>query len=221
MKIGIIGAMKVEIDQLKEKMKIEKEEFILGFKFIVGELENHQVILTESSIGKVNAALATQMIISNYKVDLIINTGIAGALKEGLKPLDMIVAEQVTYHDLSPYLMKKYYPYQEYFTPRKELLTKIKELKKDIHYGLIISGDEYIDTTMRQNLIKEKYPESLCVEMESSAIAHTCYLNQKDFLIIRCISDSADDQANTLYDQFEKLAANQSANLLLQILKII
>lgn len=224
--IGIIGAMPIEINLIKENINIIEEKEYAGFKFYIGKKENIKIVLTSCSIGKVNAASCTQILIDRFEVTHIINTGIAGSLNKDVKICDTVISDNVTHHDVRKEQMKRWFPFKEYFESDKFLIdTAIKAYKKidsnkfNYHIGRIVSGEAFIsDCNLRDLIIKEHSP--YCVEMEGSAIGHVACINNIPFLIIRSISDNADDNS-TNYIDFEKTAANNSAILVLNILNIL
>ena len=223
---GIISAMSVEIEHILNSMYIEKEMKICGFPFYVGSINSIRVILTTCSIGKVNAACCTQLLISNFNVDYIINTGIAGGLYSELKPKDIVISSDVTYFDVRKLQMKSCYPCQESFESSLELVELAQKACQEIlgnennHYkGRIATGDNFISTQEDKDKINNEFAP-YCVEMEGGAIGHVAYLNKVPFVVIRCISDLADDEAETTYEEFEEIASIQSAKITLKILDL-
>ena len=224
--IGVIGAMPIEINLIKDNLKIIDEEEYAGFKFYICDKENIRIILTSCSIGKVNAASCTQILIDKFKVTHIINTGIAGSLSESVRICDIVISNTVTHHDVRKSQMINWFPFKEEFESDKFLIEiaikayqNIGSIKFNYHIGKIVSGEAFIsDCNLRNLIIKEHSPH--CVEMEGSAIGHVAYINSIPFLIIRSISDNADDNS-TNYIDFEKISANNSALLVLNILNIL
>jgi adenosylhomocysteine nucleosidase len=225
--IGVIGAMPIEINLIKDNLKMIVEEEYAGFKFYICDKENIKVILTSCSIGKVNAASCTQILIDKFKVTHIINTGIAGSLSESVKICDIVISNTVTHHDVRKSQMINWFPFKEEFESDKFLIEiaikayqKIESIKFNYHIGKIVSGESFIsDCNLRNLIIKEHSPH--CVEMEGSAIGHVAYINSIPFLIIRSISDNADDNSTNSIIDFEKISANNSALLVLNILDIL
>ncbi len=225
--IGIIGAMDLEIELIKNNITILKEEIYAGFKFYIGVFKDVNLVLTSCSIGKVNAAACTQILIDKFGVTSIINTGIAGSLNNEVKICDIVISNNVTYHDVRKEQMKGWFPFVEHFET-SNLLAEIAvqayknmEIKKfNYHIGRIVTGEAFIsDNEVKSKIIKNYSPH--CVEMEGSAIGHVAYINKIPFIVIRSISDNADNDAHTNYDDFEKISANNSSNLVLNMLKII
>lgn len=223
---GIISAMSVEIKHILKAMHIEKELNICGFPFYVGSVNNSPVVLTTCSIGKVNAACCTQLLISHFNVDYIINTGIAGGLYSELQLKDIVISSDVTYFDVRKLQMKSCYPCKESFESSVELVALAQKACQEIlgtenkHYiGRIATGDNFISSQEEKEKINSEFAP-YCVEMEGGAIGHVAFLNHVPFVVIRCISDLADDEAETTYEEFEKAASIQSAKITLKILDL-
>lgn len=222
--IGVIGAMPIEIKLIKEKLDIIDIKEYAGFKFYTGSINNIKVILTSCSVGKVNAASCTQILIDKFNVTHIINTGIAGGLKKEINLCDIVISDNVTHHDVRKEQMKEWYPNQEYFETDKSLINisieAFNNLKLDnitYHKGRIVSGEAFIcDNSIKEKIISEYEP--CCVEMEGSAIGHVAFINKIPFIIIRSISDNADEEAYTKYERFEEIAAINSGNLVYNML---
>ncbi len=176
------------------------------------------------SIGKVNAAIGTQILINKYNVDYIINTGIAGGLSPKLKHLSVVISEKLTYHDFDKTLKINWFPNQEYFYADTNLISKAEEAAKrnklDYYKGVIVTGDKFVSSQELKNNLIEKF-DALCVEMEGAAIAHTSYVNDIPFVVIRCISDLADEASNEDYKNFENLAALESSKLVIEMIGMI
>ncbi len=225
-KIGIIGAMQVEIDLLIARMKTYEEFTIAGFPFYTGTLFGKNIVLTRCGVGKVNSAACTQVLIDRFNVECIINTGIAGSLKSEIKILDLVISSDVTHHDVRKAQMKNLFPFKESFIANNSLVELAKkacemlDVKPNYHFGRIVSGEGFVsDTRLKDKLINDYSPA--CVEMEGSAIGHVAFINNIPFLILRCISDQADEDAAMLYEHFEELAANQSAAVVLEMIKMM
>ncbi|MGM7685061.1 5'-methylthioadenosine/adenosylhomocysteine nucleosidase [Cytobacillus sp. Hm23] len=224
-KIAIIGAMQVEIDLIKNEMEILFEHKIAGFSFYEGTLFHQPVILTRCGVGKVNAASCTQILIDKFEIDAIINTGVAGSLRDDIKVCDIVVSSDVTHHDVRSSQMKNLFPYQEAFYANKQLIdcaiTTCDSLKSTTyHIGRIVSGECFVEDSKIKETIIDTYSPA-CVEMEGSSIGHVAFLNDIPFLIIRCISDNADEQASLSYDSFEKIAGEKSSTIVMNMIKNI
>lgn len=223
MRIGIIGAMQLEIEELLSKLVDKIESISANNKYYIGKLNGVDVVITSCGVGKVNAASCTQILISEYKVDYIMNTGIAGSMKENVKIGDVVISDNVVHHDVRPSQLLRFYPFEEIFKADDQLVkisTQVLEENKELtyHVGRIVSGENFIECRIEKSKIKNRF-EPLCVEMEGSAIGHVAYANQIPFVIIRSISDNADDKATVNYEEFELQTAKQSAALLNKIIE--
>ena len=223
--IGIIGAMESEIKAIYEKMTSKQEIKLCDLTFYKGILWEKEVVVVKCGVGKVNAALCTQILISSFHPDKIINTGIAGATGEGLEIYDFVISTEAVYHDFDTvafgYKLGQVPGFPEMFKADEKLISTFEEAfyKTDfskshkIQKGTIASGDQFISDSKKKSFIIENFhPE--CVEMEGTAIAQTCYKNQVPFVIIRCMSDCADDNVQSVYD--EETAAGLSSKFLLE-----
>lgn len=225
--IGVIGAMPMEIKLIEEKLNIVDIIEYAGFKFHVGTMDNIKIVLVSCSIGKVNAASCTQILIDKFDATHIINTGIAGSLKEDVKLCDIVISDNVTHHDVRKAQMKEWYPNQEYFETDMYLknvaIKAFNELKLDdinYHSGRIVSGEAFVcDNTLKNNIINDYEP--CCVEMEGSAIGHVAYINKVPFIVIRSISDNADEDTSVKISNFAEIAANNSAKLVYSMLLVL
>lgn len=227
MRIGIIGAMEEEVIILKEKMENLEERVIAGSEFYAGTLEGRDVVLLKSGIGKVNAAMATTLLIELFKPDYIINTGSAGGFHKDLKVGDIVISSELRYHDVDatvfgyeygqvPGMPPSYIPNQELVEIAEKAAGKI-----DINVvkGLITSGDSFMSDENRVMEVKRLFPDLSAAEMEATAIAQVCSQFDIPFVIIRSLSDIAGQEAKLSYDQFLKVASVNSANLIILMLK--
>ncbi|MBR6295471.1 MAG: 5'-methylthioadenosine/adenosylhomocysteine nucleosidase [Treponema sp.] len=229
MKIGIIGAMAVEVEQLKKSLKDARESVSGGLTFTEGLLGGTEAVIVQSGVGKVNAALCAQRLILQYSVGCIINTGIAGAMASGLQPLDFVASTDALYHDMDATAFgykateipqmgcSDFKADPKLISAAKNAFPRIPEFKDHkLIEGRIASGDQFISDKATKEKIKKTCNPS-CVEMEGAAIAHAAYLNQTPFVIIRCMSDLADDSYESTYSFNEETAAKMSASLVLEM----
>ena len=230
-KTGIIGAMELEVEELKSKMTVSNIVKKAGMEFYEGALNGAQVVIVRSGIGKVNAALCVQILADIFHVTHIINTGVAGSLNSGLDIGDILISKDAIHHDMDVTI----FGYQlgevpqlgtREFTADKRLMelakTSCEKVNSDIHaiVGRVVSGDQFISgKEVKEHLIKDFQGD--CAEMEGAAIEHGAYLNQIPFVIIRAISDKADDSAQMDYPTFEKAAARHSARLVEDMVQYI
>lgn len=226
--IGIIGAMDEEVEQIVTAMDVEREETKAQMTFKAGTMSGKEVVIVRSGIGKVNAAVCTQILVDDFGVDYVINTGIAGSLKNEINIADVVVSDDVLHHDMDA----TGFGYAPGQIPRMDTLSfaadrKLIELAKQscakvipqvgVHVGRIVSGDQFISDKAVKNRISENF-NGFCTEMEGAAIAQAAYLNNVPFLILRAISDKADDSATMDYPAFEKQAIHNSVLLLKELI---
>ena len=219
-KIGIIFAMKEELDEFLEIVTKENEYKIFDLDFYECSYNDKSLVLVESGIGKVNAARATQILIDNMEVEYIFNVGVAGSVNTDVKVLDIVIGEKLVQHDFDITAFnyeKGYIPnVGGKFIESDPYLIKIAEDVMDdtTHKGVIASGDIFCTEEAMSNKISKKFG-ALCVEMEGASIAQVCYLSHIPFLVIRSISDSPTGGDNKLtYDEFLKLSSSKVASYL-------
>jgi len=228
-KFGIIGAMDEEIQILKEEMNIINSKSIAGMEFYNGNLENQEVVLVRCGIGKVNAAICTQIMSSFFKVSHIINTGVAGAIKDDLMVGDIVISSDVIQHDFDAtgfgYALGEIPRLDTYiFKADKNLIekaynaSKLKNLNHKTYIGRILSGDVFVANPEKKEFLWNTF-EGYCTEMEGAAIGHTAHLNNIPFVIIRAMSDKADGTAHTNFSEFLHEASQNSSNIVKYILK--
>mgnify|MGYP001210862198 FL=1 len=224
--IGIIGAMEKEITILRERMDLTKIEEKASLTFYIGKLRDKNIVLVRSGIGKVNAAMCTQILIDIFHVDVVINTGVAGALHPDLNVGDIVVSTDSLQHDIDASVFgdpRGIVPglKESIFVADQKLLDIIDGITIEDHKifkGRILTGDQGIASSEIKHFLVENF-EGYCVEMEGGAIAHVCYLNEVPFLIIRAISDKADEEVEINYNEFVEFAAKNSSYMLESILE--
>ena len=225
--IGIIGAMEEENRILLENMAEKTEETHFHLVFTRGKIENQEVVLVQSGIGKVNSAIATAFSIDRYRPDFVINTGSAGGLNTALHVGDVVVADKVAYHDVDAtafgYSVGQVPQMPPYYAADKkgvEMITRAAE-KVGLHavQGTIVSSDSFIASESGTNRIKEHFPDAYATEMEGASIAQACYVLGTPFAIIRAISDGASDGAALSFDEFIVEAGKKSAEMVIELLK--
>ena len=228
-KIAIIGAMELEVETLKAEMTVNNIVNRAGMDFYEGTLHGVSVVIVRSGVGKVNAALCVQILADCFHVSYIINTGVAGSLNAALDIGDILISRDALHHDVDatifgyqpgevPQLGLREFPADE----RLAALAKssCEKVNTDIHaiIGRVVSGDQFVSDKSVKARLAELYRGD-CTEMEGAAIAHGAYLNNIPFVIIRAISDKADDTAEVEYPVFEKAAAIHSAKLVEEMIK--
>ncbi|MBH1941033.1 5'-methylthioadenosine/adenosylhomocysteine nucleosidase [Mobilitalea sibirica] len=231
LKLGIIGAMEEEVNILKSRMQEPKVKRIASMDFYEGLLEGKPVVVVQSGIGKVNAAICTQILADHYQIEAVINTGVAGSLRNEIDIADIVLSTDALQHDMDA----TGFGYEVGVIPRMEksvfvsdpeLLAMAKEVCREelsnlgVHTGRIVSGDQFISDSEKKEWLVKQF-NGYCTEMEGAAIAQTASLNQIPFLIIRAISDKADHSAEMSYKEFEELAIKNTVILLNGLIKRI
>jgi len=192
MKIGIIVAMRKELDLLLPLLNDSEDSCMGGFEFHRGKMGRHDVMVMQCGIGKVNAAMGTLMLVNHFAPNYVINSGVAGGADLSVNVMDVVAGARVAYHDVwcgPESELGQVQGLPLYFEGAKRLLDLVPD-RDDIHKGLICSGDQFIDKKEDVNRIKGNFPEALAVDMESGAIAQVCFLSKVPFLALRVISDS-------------------------------
>ncbi|WP_448550449.1 5'-methylthioadenosine/S-adenosylhomocysteine nucleosidase [Thalassotalea fusca] len=221
MKAGIIGAMEPEVAILKKQLTNCQEANHAGFTFYSGQLNGHEVVIVQSGIGKVAAALATALLIEHFSPDYVVNTGSAGGFDQSLKVGDIVVSSEVRYHDVDvtafgyeigqlPGNPPAYIPHAQLVDAAKQGIEKLD----DIHtlVGLITTGDTFMTADDDIAKARRNFPTMAAVEMEGAAIAHTCHQFNVPFVIIRSMSDIAGKESPTSFEAYlETASVNSSA----------
>ena len=225
--LGIIGAMDEEVAKLKEHMTDVTVTTKASMDFYKGTLNNKEVVIVRSGIGKVNASICTQILIDDFHIDAVINTGIAGSLRNEINIGDIVLSTDTVEHDMEATAFG--YPVGQIprmdtfsFEADKHLIALAKNCCEKVNpevtvfTGRVVSGDQFISNKEKKNWLLETF-DGYCTEMEGASIAHCAYLNNIPFLIIRAISDKADDSAQMDYPTFEALAIERSVKLMLEM----
>lgn len=226
--IGIIGAMEEEVALLREDMQIEETMDYASMSFCKGILYGKPTVIVRSGIGKVNAAVCAQILIDKFGVDMLINTGIAGSLDVDINIGDMVISTDAVEHDMDASIFGDpvgQIPRMDTFSfpANQELVEKAKaaneEANPDIQtfIGRIVSGDQFVSSAEVKERLVANF-QAKCTEMEGAAIAHAAYLNKVSCVIIRAISDKADNSATMDYPTFEKQAIKHSVRLVRNLL---
>lgn len=220
--IAIVGAMPSEIADVRRMLKTPVIETSSGFEFYIYEFNGNRIITACSGIGKVNAAVCSQVLIDRYKVEMIINAGIAGGMDPSVNVCDIVIAESTMYHDLLPRMLDNYPPHCSLFKTAPELVRLAEEAcvaeQIPCHKGKIVSGEQFISDSVLKAKIREDF-SPMAVDMESAGFGHCAYLNNVPYVSIRCISDKADEEGEISFEQFEKIAAERVANVIMSILE--
>ncbi|MDO4615088.1 MAG: 5'-methylthioadenosine/adenosylhomocysteine nucleosidase [Lachnospiraceae bacterium] len=229
MKIGIIGAMDVEVSLLKERMETKAVSSFAGREFCEGTIGQVPVVIVQSGVGKVNAAICTQLLIDQFAVTHILNTGVAGSLNNDINIGDIVISKEARHHDVDaqvfgyapgevPQLGIAAFPADE--SLRKKALEACRAAAPEIGVfeGTVLSGDQFISRREQKERIIEVFGGD-CAEMEGAAIAQAAWINQVPFVIIRAISDKADESVQVSYEEFEGKAAVHCAKLVMSMLE--
>ena len=227
-KLGIIGAMAVEVATLKEKMENASVSTRAGMEFCEGILEGIPAVVVQCGVGKVNAALCAQLLCDRYEVTHLVNTGIAGSLCAELDIGDLVVSCDAMYHDYDcvhfGYEMGRVPGMDVVAFPADEKMMgyalDAAEAVNPGHskVGRVASGDLFVaDKKVKEQIIEKT--RAICTEMEGAAIAHAAYRNGVPFVILRAISDKADDSAEMDYPTFEAVAADRCARVTMAMAK--
>lgn len=223
MTIAIIVAMEKELRLLLPLLQEPRTTVIDGITFYLGDAGNNSLIIMKSGIGKVNAALATMQLIRQFAPDLVINTGVAGGTGSDAKILDVVVGERIAYHDVwcGPETLEGQAAQCPLYFVSDSKVAALPVLHGNPHirHGLIASGDIFVSDPAVVAHIKKMYPEVLAVDMESAAIAHTCFLLNTPFFCLRVVSDTPGEADNiSQYDNFWEDAPRQTFEILAGIL---
>lgn len=222
--------MEPEVELLKNAMLVEKEDKIAHATAYAGTLNGQNIVLVQSGIGKVNASIITALLLERYNIDYVINTGVAGAMGENLKVTDMVVSTEVLHHDVDATNfgysygqvpgMPAVYTSDEMLVRRS--LTALS-LNDEINgsSGLVVSGDSFIDSDAEKENIFANFPDAMCVDMESASIAQTCWQFNTPFVIIRSMSDSANESADMNYEEFLAKACVHSSEVVKSLLRVL
>jgi len=223
-KIGIIGAMDEEVAIIKGQMLKVTVQTIASMEFYEGTFNEKEVVVVRCGIGKVNGAVCTQILADLYHVDAVINTGVAGSLRNEIDIADIVLSTDTQQHDVDAtgfgYGLGVI-PRMEFsiFEADKQLIEVAKAVCAEVipnvgvHTGRIVSGDQFISDSGKKAWLVENF-DGYCTEMEGAAIAQAAHLNKIPFLIIRAISDKADHSAEMSYSEFEELAIKNTVKLL-------
>lgn len=228
MTIGIIGAMELEVQALKELMDKAEIQKISTIDFYKGNINGVDTVVAVAGVGKVNAAVCAQTMILKYSPDLIINVGVAGGMADGFKIGDIAVADYVVEHDMdtSPLGDEKGFisginmvkmscdsRIADMMMNAVETVGSIKAKK-----GVIASGDQFIYTQEQRDRITGDFG-AIATEMEGASIGHVCVMNNVPFGVLRAISDGANDDSYMDFPEFAKMAAENSIKIILELLK--
>ncbi|NTS75613.1 5'-methylthioadenosine/S-adenosylhomocysteine nucleosidase [Catenovulum sp. SM1970] len=228
MTIGIIGAMQQEVDILRDQLSGLQTEQHGPITLYKGTLNQHNVVLVLSGVGKTAAAMATTILIDRFNPEYVINTGSAGGYAEDLEIGDLVISSEVRHHDvdLTAFGFEKgqgfgfpaaFHCHQDLIEKALSAAAKQTELKTKV--GLICSGDSFMDCPERVQKAREDFPQMIAVEMEGAAIGQVCQQFDTPFVVIRALSDIAGKESHQSFDVFLEQAAKHSSKLILDMLE--
>jgi adenosylhomocysteine nucleosidase len=244
---AIIGAFDEEVRLIQQEMENRKVETYLGVKFSIGNLRGRSVVLAYTGIGKVNASMTTTLLLDHFQPKEVFFTGIAGSLNPKLSPGDIIIGERLIQHDLGQYTSEGFMPdgvrspvdgakNPVIFFSDPDLVKIVKEgsqitsfapitqdsvrRKPSVVTGTIVTGDAFISSQTKRLELQEQFRAD-AVEMEGAAVAQVCHQAGTPFIVVRCISDKADEFAKRDLNRFYKIAAQNSANLILKVVELL
>lgn len=220
--IGILCAGDTELAPFLEHMKGQQITEKAMLKFHMGTINHVNVSAVYSGVCKVNAAIAAQLLIDMFHVDLIINAGTAGGMKEGVQLFDTVISERVIYHDVADDILTDFHPWlkSNYFLADQELCAIARAYsrtsKHPVLFGTMVTGEQFIEDEKREE-INQKF-DPLSTDMETAGVAHVCYVNRIPFLAVRTITDTVTHQGIETFDQNCEAASEISAEIVLGIL---
>ena len=231
-KLGIIGAMTVEVETLKSQMQDLTISHRAGMEFYEGKLEGLDVVVVVCGVGKVNAALCVQVLCDCYAVTHIVNTGVAGSLDNALDIGDLVISWDAMYHDFDCHPINDNYAVGQVpglsvlAFPADPMLMEAAYQAAELvqpghnHFGRVASGDQFICNADQKAYIV-KHTGAMCTEMEGAAIAHAAWRNGIPFVVIRAISDKADASAEVEFPVFEAIAAKACASVTCKFVEML
>lgn len=229
MKFGIIGAMDLETEHLIQAMSRSDSKVIAGMTFYEGCIHEVECVVVTSGVGKVNAAACAQILISEFNVNRLINTGISGALNDALDVGDIVISTDCMEHDVDvsafgyppgviPRLSSSVFIADQGLIEKAYSSSVSSVLDQKTFKGRIVSGDQFVSSKEKKEFLVETF-QAYTTEMEGAAIAHVAFLNEIPFVIIRSMSDKADGSAHITYDEFAIKAAKHSSEIVLKMIE--
>jgi adenosylhomocysteine nucleosidase len=241
-RVGILGAFPEELKNIKSVLTDKKSEKVLGIEFTTGILKGKKVVIAETGIAKVNAAMTTTLLLEKFHPSKVIFTGIAGGLNPDLQPGDIVIAEKLAQHDLGKITPEGFKPCGErnpidgkrnpiFFPCDKSLVALAKKVSSTLKLesfgdsrhakiivGVIVTGDLFVASEKKRLSLRKEFGAD-ATEMEGAAVGQICYQNKVPFLVIRSLSDNADNKARADINKFYRIAAKNSASLVIKIIQ--
>lgn len=228
--VGVIGAMEEEIKKLLENMENPNQVSVHGIPFFQGECQGVPIVLCKCGVGKTNAAITAMTLVNHFQVDQIIFTGVAGALDPDLDIGDIVVSRDCQYHDMDVRALGfdlGIIPFQEQsIFPADETLihwaqAACSELDGvQVRKGRVLTGDQFVSDREKSKFLHQQLQGS-CVEMEGAAVAHVAYMTKRPYVVIRSMSDRADQSAHVNFEEFTQLASDRSSYVVQRLLEQI
>jgi adenosylhomocysteine nucleosidase len=224
MKIGIVCSNDRELNPFLQSMDSYKTFNKAMLIFYEGHINEVAVVALFSGAGKTNAAIATQILIDTFQVDIVVNSGTAGGIDGRLNIFDTVIATEVAHHDVHEVILSQFHPWMKSrFFKTDEMLLKLSKIatkrlapKHKIHYGRMVTGEKFITTTGRDKIISEFAPFS--VDMETASISHACYVNDIPFISVRTITDTSEHCGPEYYEKNCAFASEISKDIVLELL---
>ena len=216
-KVGIICASDTELAPFLERIKNPEITEKAMLKFYSGKINGIDTVAVYSGVCKVNMAIAVQLLIEVFHVNMVINAGVAGGIDENVKPFDTVISEQTAYHDVAEAILTDFHPWMRsvYFQADKNLLDAAKEhgrtSNRSLLFGTVVTEERFIEGEKRER-IKEQF-SPLAVDMETAAAAHVCYVNKIPFISVRTITDAADEDGMENFEKNCETASEISAEI--------
>lgn len=227
MKIGIICASDEEVKPFLSLLEHEKVTYKSMLSFHEGKIHGIDVVTLFCGVCKVNAAIASQILIDTFHCTALINAGTAGGIDNNVQLYDIIVATEITYHDVDEEILTDFHPWlsSPYFQSHEQLLKYAKKTAQElnfeyeIHFGRMVTGEQFVENKERENIIKMYHP--LSVDMETASIAHVCYVNETPFIAIRAITDTLTNPGIPTFETNCQKASQISAQFVNNMLRLI
>ena len=230
--VGIIGAMEEEVMMLREQMTVTNVRSIAHTEYIRGNLAGREIVLAKSGIGKVNAAVCTQVMIDIFRIDALISLGVAGAISPELSIYDVVISRELIQHDVNasafgygrgeiPQMDTSVFKADPHLLHLTEKACDVLDAKIKVIAGRVLGGDQFISKAEEREALYQVYAGD-CAEIEGgAAIAQVCHLNRIPFVAVRSITDRADSTADIDFNEYTRQAALNSSKLLLQLLTLL
>lgn len=225
MKFGVICAMPEELKELLAQLNDKQEHQLAGKKYYEGTIGQATVVLVESGIGKVEAGITTEHLIVDFQADVVINSGSAGGIGSNQHVGDVVISTETAYHDVDATAFNYAYGQLPAGQPARyqaskkwgDALAKAgSQTGLNIERGLIVSGDQFVASSAAIEQIKKHFPDALSAEMEGAAVGQVAFDHDTPYVVVRAMSDTADEDAGQSFDEFIIEAGKRSANMLLE-----